>query len=188
MLLLAAHKKSRPARSARRVFAQHRFPPSSLYFPRIALNVFAKIGLPLISLPTLPPYPLSLLSYLCHIAKKKEREKPPSVLIDHSTWNVSHRPAQRRKSDAILRDTLTYASGTMSASCPDISDVSEDPRARHEGGLLSRNLIAASSYLRLSSQYRNCCSKSSPINFRNFSHSAHFVHYEAQTVFVTARL
>lgn len=68
----------------------------SLYFPRIALNVFAKIGLPLISLPTPRPCPLLLLSYLCD-SQKKEREKPPLLLlIDHSTWYVSHRPAQRQ--------------------------------------------------------------------------------------------
>lgn len=110
------------AHSARRVFAQHRFPPSPLYFPRIALNVFAKIGLPLISLPTLPPCPL----LYCHIfvtrKKKKREKKPPSVLIDHSTWNVSHRPAQRRKSDGDFAGNadIRKQNDNVSASCFDI--------------------------------------------------------------------
>lgn len=75
-------------RSTRRpVFAQHRFPPIETsfllapYFPRIAPNVFAKIGLPLISLPTPPPSPhLSLFVIWLWLANK-----------DHPRGHRSHR-------------------------------------------------------------------------------------------------
>lgn len=63
---------------------------------------------------------------------KKGKGKPPSVLIDHSTWNVSHRSTQRWKFNTILGDVLTYTSEAISTSCPNISAINEVPWARYE--------------------------------------------------------
>lgn len=102
----AKKKKSRPTSLASRVrstrhpvFAQHRFPPietSSLasYFPRIASNVFAKIGLPLISLPphSLSPLPHSpYLLYHCDL-----QIKTTLVVIDHAAAFAKHFVSTRR--------------------------------------------------------------------------------------------